>query len=274
MSASTFDRAAWHRRVIGTDKRDLTAAQKIVLFALATFADYRDGTNAHPGDDLLAEMCGYTPTAVGTAVRRGRELGLIERTTPANRKGGKAAIYRLIFTPTVVGVKSSLYPNADAVFTPTATRFLPQPPLGSPTQVPTHSPGGLRKSGTSLRAGACSDHPTPHPLTANSDSEPANAATAPPGGIGIGEEPPRLCPEHAHWTGRVPSCIRCRDSREAHERWQANKRAAAEAAKAAEKAAKDHCRECDEGWVIGRDGKPIDPARRCKHPKLLQQFVS
>ena len=114
MSGSTFNSAAWRWRVIATPKTALSPSQKLVLLMLETFADYRDGTNAHPGIQVLAEMCGLTPNAIGTALGRGRDLGLIERTEPANRGGGKSDVYRLVFTPTAVGV----------------SRLLPQQPLG------------------------------------------------------------------------------------------------------------------------------------------------
>ena len=104
MSRPPLDRTAWLRQVIGASREHLSAAQKVVLVALSTFADYRDGSNARPGVDLLARLCNLTPNAVGTALGRGRDLGLIERTAPANRGGGKADVYRLIVTPPAGGV--------------------------------------------------------------------------------------------------------------------------------------------------------------------------
>lgn len=89
-------RRFWRRRVFGD--AELTAAQKIVLLALETFADYTDGTNARPGVAILAEMCGLKTRAVEAALQRGRRLGLIERTDRANPKRRLAACYRLVST--------------------------------------------------------------------------------------------------------------------------------------------------------------------------------
>lgn len=87
-------RRAWHRYVLGCN--DLTPAQRLVLLALETYADYTDGTNARPGVMRLAETCGVHTRTVDTALERGRFLELIEQTSRANPKRGQAAVYRLL----------------------------------------------------------------------------------------------------------------------------------------------------------------------------------
>ncbi|MDM2171558.1 helix-turn-helix domain-containing protein [Mycobacteroides abscessus] len=85
-------RRDWRDYVLGA--KTLTLAQRIVLLALETFADYADGTNARPGIEGLRRKCGLTERAVETALKRGRELGLIQRT--ANGFKRHAAVYRLV----------------------------------------------------------------------------------------------------------------------------------------------------------------------------------
>ncbi len=95
-------RRHWVRIVLA--HRELTAAAKTVLLALETFANYEDGTNAHPGEERLAEMVGGLGLrAVQLAMKRGRDLGLIVRTAPANPKAHLAAVWRLTFPPTEDG---------------------------------------------------------------------------------------------------------------------------------------------------------------------------
>lgn len=88
-------RRDWRDQVLGNQA--LTLAQRVVLLALETFADYQDGTNARPGIERLTQKCGLTERAVETALKRGREVGLIQRT--ANGYKGHAAVYRLVPIP-------------------------------------------------------------------------------------------------------------------------------------------------------------------------------
>ncbi|CAN5144927.1 hypothetical protein BH11ACT6_BH11ACT6_34660 [soil metagenome] len=129
MPAMTPDqRRLWIRRVLGCP--DLTAAQKTVLIALETYADYYDGTNAHPGEINLAEMCGLKVRAVNGALARGQELGLIQQTSPANSRTGRAAVYRLLpplaAVPTAAATTGTAMP-VDNVTTGTAM------PVNEPT---------------------------------------------------------------------------------------------------------------------------------------------
>ncbi|TDO15005.1 hypothetical protein EV580_3145 [Mycobacterium sp. BK086] len=74
----------------------------------------------------------------------------------------------------------------------------------------------------------------------------------------------RRCPRHRHIVRDedVPPCGGCRDASKAfaaEQREDKRLRAETEA-----NALKD-CLMCDEGWVVGPDGKPIEPATRCSH---------
>jgi hypothetical protein len=86
----------WRRYVFGCT--DLTVAQRLVLLALETYADFPEGTNARPGEERLAEDCRLTKRAVDAALSQGRQLKLIEQTARANPKRGRTAVYRLCCT--------------------------------------------------------------------------------------------------------------------------------------------------------------------------------
>lgn len=72
--------------------------------------------------------------------------------------------------------------------------------------------------------------------------------------------PPPRCDQHRNLDPADPGppCLRCRDAR-----------LAAEAkGRARRTAARDACHRCDEaGWVLGADGLPVEPARKCDHRK-------
>lgn len=135
-------RRQWIRRVLGC--ADLSAAQRNVLLALETFADYLDGSNAHPGETNLAEICGLTTRAVRTALSRGCELGLIKKTANENPRASRAAVYRLVLsgepiTGTAVPVKEPITGTAVPVnnsITGTATTPSPERPFRPPSHVP------------------------------------------------------------------------------------------------------------------------------------------
>ncbi|ORA60473.1 hypothetical protein BST26_21500, partial [Mycolicibacterium insubricum] len=90
-----WDRRLWVRAVLAAT--GLTAAAKTVLLALETFADFNDGTNAHPGEVQLALAADLKQRAVREALKRGQELGFIEKTdSSANKRRGIADVYRLV----------------------------------------------------------------------------------------------------------------------------------------------------------------------------------
>ena len=134
-------RREWRRYVFRCS--DLTIGQRLVLLALETFADFPEGTNAHPGNDLLAEMCGFGTTEVENALRQGRKLRLIEKTARQNPKRGLAVVYRLLpvsfSTPTIkeleaeinpheCGERTNFYPHNGSVSTPTYVGHTNKPP--------------------------------------------------------------------------------------------------------------------------------------------------
>ena len=100
---------------------ELTHAQRLVLLALETFADFPDGTNARPGVAALADICGLGTRVVELAFERGRRLKLIEQTGRANPKRGLAAVYRLL--PAPISTRTSVQVETD--FNPHETRFNP-----------------------------------------------------------------------------------------------------------------------------------------------------
>lgn len=91
---NSAQRREWRRTVFGHE--ELTPAQRLVLLALESFADWPDGTNARPGVARLAGICGMEVCAVKRALKRGRELGLIQQTARANPRRGLAATHRLV----------------------------------------------------------------------------------------------------------------------------------------------------------------------------------
>ena len=167
----TYDqRRRWARMVL---QSELTAAQKTVLFALETYADWSDGTNAFPGEIQLSELCGMTTRAIRMALDRGKALGLIQQTQRANPKAHKAAVYRLVTPGSIVGVEPSstgttvpVEPRSTGTHVPvnnsstgtrvpvetrstgTAAQVLPERTF-LPPETYHHNPGVLRNSGTS-----------------------------------------------------------------------------------------------------------------------------
>jgi hypothetical protein len=94
-------RRQWRRYVFGCP--DLTLAERFVLLALETFADFPDGANAHPGITVLAEFCGLKERVVRYALEQACDLKLIDQTDRANPKAGHAATYRLLPLPVSTG---------------------------------------------------------------------------------------------------------------------------------------------------------------------------
>lgn len=108
----------------------------------------------------------------------------------------------------------------------------------------------------------------PAPTTATATSLPT---TSTKGGYVSTEghqEPPQRCPAHIDsWS--APPCGACADARRAHKAWEADELDQLRRRKAAEAAQANDCQLCDEAnWVLGSDGKPVDPARKCDHPRM------
>lgn len=256
------ERREWRRRVFSSGPDDLTMAQKVVLLALETFADYGTGANARPGESTLAEMCRLTPRAVRAALAQGQRLGLIERTSPANPKRGLAAVYRLATTGTAVPVETlATTGTAVPVEAPNSGTAMHQYRNGHDTTTGTAVPPTVPRpfqdrEARAPDADAETFKPPPHlnGSTPRTFEEPANSNAA---------HAPR-CVRHRHIINDrdVPRCPDCRDERVADETRRQLLRA--EAAEAEAKAARD-CTRCDEGWLLGPDRLPLEPAIRCNH---------
>lgn len=91
---SAAKRFEWERAIRALPIRP--PVRKLVALMVGTYAS-ADGTNAHPGEDRLAEECGITPRAVRGHLAALRDLGLIVRTFEG-AKGGRrklADVYAL-----------------------------------------------------------------------------------------------------------------------------------------------------------------------------------
>lgn len=83
--------------------------------------------------------------------------------------------------------------------------------------------------------------------------------------------PPQKCPRHIN-TPVPPSCGGCGDARRHFDAWERKQQQAEHdelerrrSAKAAVAKAQKDCRLCDEdGWLLGEDGTPAEPAVKCK----------
>ncbi|MGA5542720.1 hypothetical protein ACPCIR_12785 [Mycobacterium sp. NPDC051198] len=231
----------WVRRVLGHD--DLTPTQKTVLVALQTFANYDDGTNAHPGEILLSETCGITTRAVRSAIKRGRDLGLIEQTAEENPRAGRAAVYRIVLiestTGTTVPVNNSTTGTAVPVNNPTtgtATSPSPEQPFLPPRQSPNFF--GLRNSGTS---------PAPVETTHTPQA------------------PSRYCELHPH--GTRTGCWGCKNAGRVFRAWQAEQAAIDVAIARQREQLRENCPDCDgKHWITDDNGEPI---KRCDHQAPL-----
>ncbi|WP_457226650.1 helix-turn-helix domain-containing protein [Mycobacteroides abscessus] len=240
-------RRDWRDYVLGAAA--LTLAQRVVLLSLETFADYRDGTNARPGIEGLMRKCGLTERAVETALKRGRELGLIERT--ANGFKRHAAVYRLVpiaGTPHSGAGQRADSPHSGAGQSSNNPHGGAGKETNSPhggasltrTAVPPTTPGphkrrGLRNGGTEL------DDPDAYAITpANRQPQSAN-----------GNTPETRCAKHAHiapdaWVGE-----NCRDC---EARRKAVRASEAEHKRAAVQVIRD-CPDCDDlGRIEVDDG--------------------
>lgn len=250
-------RRAWRREVFA--EPGLTSAQKVVLLALETFADYRDGTNARPGVAMLAEMCRLRTRVVESALQRGRLLGFIEQTARANPKRGHAATYRIISTRADVRPESTSTRTSARVeddFNPHESGFQPARngvstrTLVQPTYplTPIHNiEEGLRQPGTS--PDVPTDSPTSSQLEQSAD----------------GKQP--RCARHAHIIddADVPRCPDCRDARLADEARINDAAERERERRAAEYARIQGCPDCrGTRWLLDDN----DQAVPCAHPKI------
>ena len=261
----------WTRCVLGSDS--LTDAQKLVLLALQTFADYPAGTNARPGVATLAVACGLKERAVRYALEAGERLKLIEQTGPANPKRGHAATYRLISSGTAMPVEIISSGNSVPVENGsrgTAMHFQPaRRDISSGTGVPpTYSDRLNKPSVWSPEPGTSPREPHQPRDDTHTSQQSANS-----NGAARPERPPESCPAHpSGTTERCGDCANYRRVAAAWDRAQAEETAAhverVRAEVAAEAKRIDDCTVCDEVGhvsVYDDDGNELG-VRRCEHP--------
>lgn len=211
-------RRQWIRRVLGCT--ELSAAQRNVLLALETFADYLDGSNAHPGETNLAEICGLTTRAVRTALGRGCELGLIRKTANENPRASRAAVYRLLLsdestTGTAVPVIEPTTGTAVPVKDPITGTAVPVYNSTTGTAVPVYNPhhrnGHDTITGTAVPPTKSSTKTTGVLRNSGMSPEPCLADTHP-------DRPSRFCDKHP--MGTRGDCGNCANARTAFNAWQ------------------------------------------------------
>lgn len=261
---SPEQRRLWVRLVLRFPRADLSAAQKTVLIALETYADYRDGANAHPGEENLAVDTGITARAVRDAIKRGRDLGLIEQTHRENPKAGLAAVYRLTL-PTDYTVSTGTAVPVDNSTTGTA---VPVETATTGTAVHHHRNGHVISTGTAVP-------PTLH-APSKYQVVVSDWGTSPEQPIATHTDrvPSRFCDLHPQGT-RQP-CGDCANARTAFHAWQAD-RAAIDVAIAT---AEDRDRKTRR-WLIEAchaAGGPCDDFGRlddlspCDHPNVPRRI--
>lgn len=254
----TFDnRRQWTRLVLRMPCKELSSAHKTVLLALEGYADYRDGTGAHPGEQNLSEAAGVDVRTVRRALAAGRSLGLIQQTAAANPKAGKAAEYSLTL-PAVSGgsmgqaspVNSSTTGHTSPVNNPTAGHtspvetghhrtemsFQPDTPVLPPKPY-TNTQEWLRNSGTS--------------------PAPAELPQTP-------QAPSRYCERHPQ--GTQGGCWGCKRANDAFKAWQAEQAAIDVAIADADRREREQLRlNCP--WCHGTNTYDLDAdtVEKCDH---------
>lgn len=254
-------RRQWMRLVLSYDRKVLTGAQKTVLVALEMYADYRDGTNAYPGEENLAADTGLTTRAVRDAMKQAREIGLIVRTKVENPKAGKAAVYRLAMpanTGTTVPVDNV-----------TAGTTVPVETSTTGTATHHHRNSHVVTTGTAVPPTLPS--PSNHQLLVGdwgTSPEPSVAATH------TDRIPSRFCDLHPQ--GTRGACGGCANARTAFNAWQADRAAVDVAiATAEDRDRKDRrrriaaCGDCDlQGRVDVWDDRGNHALAQCEHPTV------
>lgn len=213
------ERRAWRRYVLGCQQ--MTHGERLVLLALETFTDYRDGTNAHPGVAVLAQICNVSDRLVKQALDHGRQLGLIAQTARANPKAHKSATYKLLSTCSSVHVET----DSECSSVHVETDFNVQ-----------NSDFNVQKDGVSKCTSVHTTYPlTPSQLTPESDARASSAAQLPAvpdshpppvngnqannnDHIVIDAEPPKHCRAHMPF-GTSEPCGGCKIARLNHDDW-------------------------------------------------------
>lgn len=258
------ERRDWTRIVLG--HADLTAAQKVVVIALSTYADFESGRRAFPGEQRLATDTGLGVRAVRYGLTAAVELGLIERTALPNRRGGRATTYALTmpaFTGTAVPVNKSLTGTA-----------MPVKDVVTGTAVHHHRHGGATTTGIAVP-------PTIHRPPHEEGGGPVERSTG--GAEGPGAPSPSSdslhrataveyphgprCARH-RLTEHPPACVPCGREREAAEAAAATAADQAAAERAAVVAAVRACPHCDD---FGRRDSDLSD---CPHHANLRTLAA
>lgn len=257
MSITFENRRLWKRLVLRMPSADLSASHKTVLLALEDYADYRDGTGAHPGEQNLSVAAGVDVRTVRRALAAGKTLGLIEQTAAANPKAGKAAEYRLTLPAAAAGSTGHQGP----VNSPTTGHASPvnNPTAGHQRPIET----GHHRAGMSFQQ----DTPVlpPKPYT-NPQGVLRNSGTSPAPRIAEAHtpRPSRFCDDHPQGTRRI--CPDCANARTAFEAWQADQAVIDVAIAQADAQHRHQLREnCP--WCHGTGNRDItdDLAEKCDH---------
>ncbi|OBF29820.1 helix-turn-helix domain-containing protein [Mycolicibacterium conceptionense] len=254
----TFDnRRQWTRLVLRMPCKELSSAHKTVLLALEGYADYRDGTGAHPGEQNLSEAAGVDVRTVRRALAAGRSLGLIQQTAAANPKAGKAAEYSL--TLPAAGGGSTGHPSPVNGSTTGHASPVNNCTTGHTSPVET----GHHRTEMSFQP----DTPVlpPKPYT-NTQGELRNSGTSPaPAELAAPQPPSRYCQRHPHGTDE--NCWRCREAGREFRAWQAAQAAIDVAVEQNTRRQRQdlrvNCPDCGgSNWITDDNGEPI---RKCDH---------
>lgn len=97
-----FDRYRW----VELASRSLAGPEIRVALAVAWFAHHATGRNAHPGNNRIAHMAGYTnPDNARTVLKALRRKGWINQVAPG--KGTRPALWELALPPIESGEVST-----------------------------------------------------------------------------------------------------------------------------------------------------------------------
>ncbi|OCB45565.1 hypothetical protein A5721_16350 [Mycobacterium vulneris] len=252
------DRRRWTKLVLRMPSTELSAANKTVLLALESYADYRDGTGAHPGEQNLSEAAGVDVRTVRRALAAGRNLGLILQTAAANPKAGKAAEYSItlpgpngISTGQPSPVNNSTTGHSSPVNNSTTGH-------GSPVETVHHRTGMSFQQDTGVLP--------PKPYT-NNQGGLRNSGTS-PAPVELPQTPQapsRYCERHPQ--GTPGGCWGCKRANDAFKAWQAEQAvidvAIADAARREHEQLRLGCPRCGgTSWITDDQGEPIE---KCDH---------
>lgn len=262
MSITFENRRQWKRLVLRMPGADLSASHKTVLLALEDYADYRDGTGAHPGEQNLSEAAGVDVRTVRRALAAGTALGLIEKTAAANPKAGKAAEYSLTLPAAALGSTGHQSPVDNSTTGHPSLVETVDNTVSTGHQSPVET--GHHRTGMSFQPDTGVLPPKPYTNTQewlrNSGTSPAQPLAV----VAHTTRPSRFCDDHPR--GTRDKCPDCANARTAFEAWQAHQTAIdveiAEAEAQRQHQLRDNC-----PWCHGTGNRDItdDLVERCDH---------